>query len=466
MKINGISLKLIASIMLFTACSEEKEISVPTEPVAISFTISSGANQTKADTEAATADELFVSRFYLGIYNNDTDELITEYLCPDITGANTAQLEVANSDNGNNLYTIKNLSVPIGTKVKLLAIANYPNGLDLNQTYSKLSKSIIKDASLATFNFDPKTLVKTGTAVKTFTVDSRTCKINLYQLAAKVHVKLTMEESAPSDPVYSIRTSEGDDVLALINKVIEKNTGSVTEDNFKGTSLDGKIAFCKNGSSHGFDIKELTNHQGGEKWMVVECDSVKTRTVDSWRLENQSLIVHNIAISSPVVIGDNSEGTDKHNLTIEENALSAVFKGNIIELTFYTYQKKTDDLMMVMGGDLQKIKQESLCKKAGGIIHGKWNTTGGWGQGNAFEAGADKIGFPSEWSDWTSGSFEVIQGTDNRINGLTYEIPIRKEGGLLKGNYYDVKGTVKQSIHSLTIDVKGWSVDEVPVHFN
>lgn len=216
MKINGISLKLIASIMLFTACSEEKEISVPTEPVAISFTISSGANQTKADTEAATADELFVSRFYLGIYNNDTDELITEYLCPDITGANTAQLEVANSDNGNNLYTIKNLSVPIGTKVKLLAIANYPDGLNLNQTYSKLSNSIIKDASLATFNFDPKTLVKTGTAVNTFTVDSRTCKINLYQLAAKVYVKLTMEESAPSDPVYSIRTSEGDDVLALI----------------------------------------------------------------------------------------------------------------------------------------------------------------------------------------------------------------------------------------------------------
>lgn len=466
MKIEGIFLKLIVFFMLFTACSEEKEISVPTEPVSISFAISSGSSQTKAATEAATEDELYVSRFYLGIYDAKSDELITEFLCPNVAEANAAELEVTDSNNGKNLYTIKNLSVPIGTKVKLLAIANYPEDIDLKQSYSNLANSITKKSSLATFNFDPKTLIKTGTVVHTFTVDNRTCKIDLYQLAAKIHVKLTMEESAPSDPAYSIRTSGGDDVLAMINNIIAKNNGSINEDDFKGTSLQDKIAICS-GSSHGFDIKGVTEHKGGGKWMVVKCDSIKTRTVDSWRLEKHKLTVNNIAISSPVILDDKSNSrAETANLMPAKTDYSSIFKGNIIELTFYTYQKESDDLMMVMTGDLQKIKQESSCKKADGIIHAKWNASNGWGQGNVFEAGADQINFPFEWSDWTSGSFEAIPGADNRINGLTYEIPIKKAGGILMGNYYDVKGTVKQSINSLTIDVKAWSVDDVPVHFN
>ena len=33
-------------------------------------------------------------------------------------------------------------------------------------------------------------------------------------------------------------------------------------------------------------------------------------------------------------------------------------------------------------------------------------------------------------------------------------------------NYYNVTGTVKQAINSLSIDVKSWSEDDVPVHFN
>ena len=186
-------------------------------------------------------------------------------------------------------------------KVRLLAIANYPETLNLNQSYSLLANTVVKDASLATLNFDPKSLIKVGTAVHTFTVEDRTEKIDLAQLAAKIHIKLTMEESAPSDPVYNIQTSGGDDVLALINKIIGQNNGSVKEEDFNGSSLEGKIEICKNGTSHGFGVSNVTDHQGGEKWMVVKCDSVKTRTVESWRLENHSLVINNIAISSPLV---------------------------------------------------------------------------------------------------------------------------------------------------------------------
>lgn len=200
--------------------------------------------------------------------------------------------------------------------------------------------------------------------------------------------------------------------------------------------------------------------------MVVKCDSVKTRTVESWRLDNHSLAINNIAISSPLVLEGDNSAAETGNLLPQATDMGDIFKGNIIELTFYTYQKNANELIIVMRGDLQKIKQISSCKKAGGIIHGKWNTSSGWGQGNAFEADADQINFPTDWSDWVPGAFNAVPGTENRINGLTYEIPIQTATGILRGNYYDVTGTVKQAINSLSIDVKSWSEDDVPVHFN
>ncbi|RHR60693.1 hypothetical protein [Parabacteroides sp. AF17-28] len=466
MRIEGIFLMLIVSLATFIGCCDEKEISAPTGPVSISFAISSASEQTKSgDVEAATEDELFVSRFYLGVYNAETGVLITNYICSDVSRADQ-NLEITSPGNSSNLYTVKNLSVPMNEKVRLLAIANYPETLNLNQSYSLLANTVVKDASLATLNFDPKSLIKVGTAVHTFTVEDRTEKIDLAQLAAKIHIKLTMEESAPSDPVYNIQTSGGDDVLALINKIIGQNNGSVKEEDFNGSSLEGKIEICKNGTSHGFGVSNVTDHQGGEKWMVVKCDSVKTRTVESWRLENHSLVINNIAISSPLVLEGGNSAAETGNLLPQATDMIDIFKGNIIELTFYTYQKNTNELIMVMRGDLQKIEQVSSCKKVNGIIHGKWNTSSGWGQGDAFEAGADQINFPTDWSDWVPGTFSAVPGTENRINGLTYEIPIQTATGILRGNYYNVTGTVKQAINSLSIDVKSWSEDDVPVHFN
>ena len=88
--------------------------------------------------------------------------------------------------------------------------------------------------------------------------------------------------------------------------------------------------------------------------MVVKCDSVKTRTVESWRLENHSLVINNIAISSPLVLEGGNSAAETGNLLPQATDMIDIFKGNIIELTFYTYQKNTNELIMVMRGICRK----------------------------------------------------------------------------------------------------------------
>lgn len=342
MKIEKILTGLAVTVMMLTACSKEEGLSVPTAPASLSFSLSMGETKADPQTVPATTDELYVSRFYVGIYDGDTQ--VESFLCEDATTDGGEGWTVTERNNNKNLYTITNLVAPVNKELNILVIANYPDQFDFTKEYSDLKGSVTTDANLATTTFDPKTLIKVGKLERyKFTESNATAKVNLKQLAAKVHVKLTMDESDPSDPVYDINTASGDDVVDLINQIADKQTSAnLKEDMFDGTSLEGKIGICSGKTQHGtnlqfpegFDQSMLQNHQGGEKWLVVLCDSVMTRTVSTWTLIPSTFEVNKVAVASYISSpATGSEATG--NITYPKT--EGVISDNIIELTFYTY---------------------------------------------------------------------------------------------------------------------------------
>lgn len=461
----------VVALMMLTACSNEEAISVPTGTASLSFSLAMG--ETKADvqqTVGATKDELYVSRFYVGIYDGDTK--VYEFLCDDATTEGGEGWTVTERDNNKNLYTITNLVAPVNKDLNILVIANYPQSLNFNQEYSKLRSSVVTDATLATTTFDPKTLVKVGTLEGyRFTESNTTARVNLRQLAAKVHVKLTMDESDPSDPVYDISTAGGDDVVDLINKTMEYKTGTIKVGYFEGTSLEGKIGICS-GNTHGgdlqfpegFDDSQLNlGHKG--KWLVVLCDSIMKRTVSTWTLIPTTFQVNNVAIASYIASpATGSEATG----TITDLNKEDLITENVIELTFYTYPKiQNSDLTLSLRGKLQKITKVSEAKKTGGVIHGQWcdangQEATGWGNGSMIKASDDQQYFPSNWSEWvTVGSTP----TDEYIDNVSYEIPVNEKTSLESGVYYDVTGRLKQSVLELNVNALKWFPLDVNVSY-
>jgi hypothetical protein len=469
MKIEKILTGFAVALMMLTACSNEEAISVPTGPASLSFSLSMGETKADQQTVPATEYELYVSRFYVGIYDGETR--VEEFLCEDATADGGEGWTVTERNNSKNLYTITNLIAPVNKDLNILVIANYPNDIDLSKGYSDLKKSVTTDATLATTTFDPQTLIKVGNLEKhQFTASNTTARVNLKQLAAKVHVKLTMDESDPSDPVYDISTAGGDDVVDLINQIADKQTSaSLNEKMFEGTSLEGKIGICQ-GNTHGtnlqfpegFDQSKLQNHQGGGKWLVVLCDSVMTRTVSTWTLIPSTFEVNKVAVASYISSpATGSEATG--NITYPKT--EGVISDNIIELTFYTYPKKQNsDLTLNLGGKLQKISKTSESKKAGGVIHGQWvngsTPTTGWGNGTMITG--DQQYFPSDWSEWVAvGSTPLNEYIEN----VSYEIPVNATTALESGVYYDVTGRLKQSILELNVNALKWAPQEVEVSY-
>ena len=471
MKIEKILTGFVAALMMLAACSKEEAISVPMGPASLSFSLAKG--ETKADdrqTVGATKEELNVSRFYVGIYDGDTR--VDEFLCEDATAAGGVGWTVTERDNNKNLYTITDLVVPVNKELNILVIANYPDGLDLSKGYEALKSSVVTDAALATTAFDPKTLVKTGTLEKhLFTESAKTATVNLKQLAAKIHVKLTIPESDPSAPVYRICTSTGEDVVEVINETMRGQTGTIRADYFKGSSLEGKIGICTDDTHgggllfpDGFDESRLdVSHRG--KWLVVLCDSVMTRTVSTWTLLPASFMVNNVAIESSVA----TETTGQENTAdITYADTEDIIRQNIIELTFYTYPKKEkSDLTLNLSGKLQKISKVNESKKAGGVIHGQWWGANGaeasdWSNGSMIKASDEQQYFPSGWSEWVSTGSTPL---NEYIEGVSYKIPISETTALESGVYYDVTGRLKQSILELNVNALKWVPKEIEVSY-
>ncbi len=473
MKMEKILTGFVVALMMLTACSDEEAISVPTGPASLSFSLSMG--ETKSDdqqTVGATEDELYVSRFYVGIYDGDTR--VDEFTCKDATTNGGEGWTVANRTNNQNLYTISNLVVPVNKDLNILVIANYPDDIDLSAGYSTLKADVTTNANLATTTFDAETLIKVGKLEGyQFSATETTAKVDLRQLAAKVHVKLTMDESDPSDPVYDISTEGGDNVVALINETMKDKTGTIKVEYFNGTSLEGKIGICS-GKTHGdkgllkfpegFDKSKLNiDHDG--KWLVVLCDSVKTRTVSTWTLVPSTFQVNNVAIASS--IANPATGSEERaNITYPNK--EDVIKQNIIELTFYTYPKKQNsDLTLNLVGKLQKINKVSESKKAGGVIHGQWcdangTEAQGWGNGSMIKAPDGQQFFPSEWSEWVATGSTSL---NEYIDPVAYEIPVNKTTALESGVYYDVTGKLKQSILELNVNALKWVPQNVEVSY-
>lgn len=462
----------VVAFMMLTACSNEEAISVPMGTASLSFSLAMG--ETKADnqqTVGATTDELYVSRFYVGIYDGDTR--VYEFECDDATTDGGEGWTVTDRDNNQNLYTIKNLIVPVNKNLNILVIANYPDDINLSQGYSDLKKSVTTNVALATTTFDPKTLVKVGKLEGyQFSVDNTTAKVDLRQLAAKVHVKLTMDESASSAPVYDI-TAGGEDVVDLINKTVESNTGSIKEDDFKGTPLEGKIRICK-GNTHGgglqfpegFDKSKLNHGGDNGKWLVVLCDSVMKRTVSTWTLIPTTFQVNKVAVAS--CIANSATGSEATGNIIYNNTEDVITE-NVIEFTFYTYPKikESSDLTLTLSGKLRKINKVSEAKKAGGVIHGQWcNANGeeapGWGNGSMIKASDDQQYFPSDWSKWVTVGSTL---TNEYIDNVSYNIPVNETTSLESGVYYDVTGRLKQSVLELNVNALKWVPQEVNVSY-
>lgn len=196
MKIKNKICGLIGAMALLTACTEETPIddqtNISTESLSITFS-TEAISTTKSGTESATNNERKVSSCFIGFFELDGIGTPGKMIFGNNYNVNTVDQEYN--------YTVNDIIVPekeMSKQVRVLVIANPPKG-NLYATYSayndftgKGNKGIVSCASASAF--DPLTLIKVGEVNHTFSINSRTAKVDLRQLAAKVSVEFTLEK--------------------------------------------------------------------------------------------------------------------------------------------------------------------------------------------------------------------------------------------------------------------------------
>ena len=454
---------LIGAIALLTACSEETPIGIDNSTESLSITFSTKhVSATKSRTISANDLELRVSSCFIGFFELDTDDSTPGLM---IKGINSAVTIVDDTYN----YRVDNIILPkdkLSKEVRVLVIANPPagNSYETYSTYTDFTgeggKGIVSYENAAEFN--PAELIKVGEIDHNFSED-RTAPVDLRQLAAKIHLCFTLEEKKREE-ITQIESS-GQDIVQAINDNKEPTGNPKIEDALVaafGTS--DMIAACtgsgKNPSDHGFyeDYSESTalNHTATNvtnaddpkaKWFVLKCDSARIKKITTWAMEDLEINVNNIALNSPFInpsaFTPNSGGDLNEAIDMESN---------VLEYTFYTYQKNNIDLnelTVELTGTLVDIVLSSKQMNTGGKVHAVWvdssNNATAWGSGDHFVQADGNVFGGSGWSDWMDG--KPVKG-ENEIENITYKAIINPKDlpsstdGILAGNYYDVTATL------------------------
>lgn len=448
MNMKSLCIGLAFILICLASCSEE-HLSDKSLSGEVSLSLSM-APFTKGSTEPLTDKEKQINRCLVSIfkYNNHTvGDLIGKYM-EDFSSP------VLGS------YLVENLVVPMDEQVYILVVANYPESVKDYDSYADflgltLGKAIPSYSRPEEFILNEHDLIKVGGAPFTFTATNREAEVNLKQLAAKIRVRLTMEEKVNS--VMDAIEIAGVNVVDKINQVIVGGNGNP---DVESLFPDHQVKVCK-GNSHGFvssgsHIVNGVDAHSGSKWITMKCDSVKTKKVTTWSVDGLTIKINNIVLNSPLIIENDYA---KRVGSLENLEDEKPFVNGTWDYTFYTYQRewlekseeKAKGITVEISGTM---KDETVTYKQSrsGTLHAGWSGPNGieeqkgWGGGTHFVAADGNDFGDTPWSVFKLDG-DPVQGTLSTSQIFRAVInPSQSSSstaGLLQGNYYDVTGTLK-----------------------
>lgn len=463
MKINNIFIGGLIAMVAFSSCSEEVVVDGPVQTGLFSIAFSVDAIKTKAgdqETEQATAKELEVNSCFIGFFEMNSEGTPGAMIQKIAISKGNSNFENTSERN----FAVRNIEVPVDKVLKIMVVANPPQGSNYE---AKTSYSDFRDVKIQTSIDDMFSqavpLVKVGETTHVFSSTSTTASVELKQLAAKVKLTLTMQEVS-STMIKGVEVN-GLDVVDIFNRISSGN-GEPTK-LIEELGLQNYLRVCSDEKNHDhskyIDLEGKEQEaKGNNKWLTINnCDSIQKRVATTWTLTGQTIVVNNVAITTPLLFVANPDPTTGQHI------LSTGFNKDVLEFTFYTYRKEllpnqvnageVDNRLNVhISGNLQQILSTDSRKKTGGKIHGIWaNSSGqvadGWGNGQfilpALNGGIDFSG--ANWGEWTPGSSTSEGASIPNQSYTAYINPAKNANagiytdGLVQGNYYEVKGIVK-----------------------
>lgn len=470
MSMKSLFIGLAFVLICLASCSEEH---LSDKPLSGEISLSLSLDPlTKGSTEPLTEKEKQINRCLVSIFRYNkgvVGDLIQTY-------TKDFSFPVLGS------YLVEKLVVPMDEQVYILVVANYPDFVKDYNSYADFQgltsgKGIPSYSSPGDFMQNEHDLIKVGGTPFTFTATNSEATVNLKQLAAKIRIRLTMEEKV--DEVTDAIEIGGVNVVDKINQVIAGGNGNPDVESL----FPDQVKVCK-GNSHGFvssgsHIVNGVDAHSGSKWITMKCDSVKTKKVTTWSVDGLKIKINNIVLNSPLIIKNEYAG--KQVGSMENLQANNPFVNGTWDYTFYTYQRewleKSEEKAKAVTVEISgTMRDETVTYKQSrsGILHAGWsgpsgieNQTG-WGGGTHFVAADGNEFGDKRWSPFvqdgkpvvgslsTSQTFRAIINPSNTSTSTA---------GLLQGNYYDVTGTLKidpkteAEINWVVVDIDGVTVD-------
>lgn len=487
MKLKNIIVSL-AVLLVLPACTDEKMIEEVGETGTFSINLSMGEMEVKSSTEAnvpAASNERSIGYCFIAVFSKKNN---------DDNWSNLVWKKTELANNSNGTYQINGLEFPIKTPLKIVVIANppaelmeggsqylsidsYSSVLDLTTTYTGVLGSNNGDY----YTFDPKTLIKFADEDVIFNNTSGEKTIELTQLAAKIHLNLEVEKkeaslpNKPDEETFSFGEYSVEEVISLLSK----NLNNVKEaDPFQIKLINGALQcrlmseWRQGDNNDPVIVSAYGDSENGKKYAVLSgakwCRKSYTPStlfqlnrIDINNIERTSYLLNPRGKNDSKTLG-NVSFTDLRN------------GGDGIDLSFYSYQKpvylKNNDQILnveIQGGvaDGYIVEKIEYTLTKGRVY---WGNGSGWGQD-------ESLFHPDIEYDKGSASTPVVSVEIETVNDNmnTYSIDINPQSssmvdnpGIQHGNYYDVKGVLKQSEGVFSIYVSSWNNVDFDVNYN
>lgn len=419
----------------FTACEkEDNPHNFQTASSSFTFSLEGLSTRNDGDQILPTEGEKTINNLFIGFYEEGA------CISSGLYSGNDLQAAADKSK-----YTVNNIQVPLNKQLTIFAVANGSKDYE-KMDLSALKTQIVSYGSADAFIADSTNLVKVGElSNQTFTVSTNhSVDIPLTQLAAKIHVVLTMD-GKPFEPVYGAELSSDDGDILELKKLFDniKTESSGNIDNYLQTS-DGKKFAEKikkeNPNDCDFHSQLRMIHNGkevspapGQKWVVLSCDSTLTSKKEWMSWKGNPVTVSRIALESTL----DKSGSGPTGI------LNPLFKDGILDFVFYTYQKNNNDPVLInIDGELSRMTTTTVQKRSG-KLHGAWGyekkgPDSGWGNGDTF--------FPAINDPFSSeGWGKTVEGTPSSefLGSHQFNVKVTHREGLLPGHIYNATGMLK-----------------------
>lgn len=469
-----------ATFLIIPACADEKLMEEEGETGTFSINLFQGTVDTKAEISASdierTIDKCFIAVFSKKSENDNWSNLVWKGIS-----------KVQNLDS--KTFQINGLVFPIKTPLKIVAIANPPSEID-NENFESKYSNIDSYSSLLSittvygdqlgggegagryYTFNPRTLIKFGEKDVTFNTKSGEETIELTQLAAKIHLNLTIEEKEskldPKDDEYTFSFGEYPvkDILGMLNK--DNGIQSAKEDRPCYITDDGGQLVYVTSKPENVIASAYVQSDRGKKYIILSGGKIcKLSYKPSYLFKVKEVNMYNIEIFSNLF---NPRGkTPSH--TLKSISPSGV---NITNFSFYSYTKP-----LYKDGDADEVLKVTF---KGGMAEGyevttteypykntrlEWSEDSGFGS-DGFVVKPENIEGLGDPSAPIVGDIEFVSDNENTNS---YTIIINPSGatvdnpGVLCGNYYEVTGKLKETIAGLNVTVEKWQPKDVNVGY-